>query len=76
LTITVNMHEAKSQLSRLVERVCQGEEVIIAKDGDPVARLVPVRALGKRPVGLFAGKLSIAEDFNAPLPDEFAGAAG
>jgi len=68
----VNMHEAKSQLSKLVERACLGEEVFIAKDGNPVVRLVPVAPAGvERPMGLYAGKIVIHADFDAPLPDEF-----
>jgi prevent-host-death family protein len=67
---TVNVHEAKTHLSRLLERVAAGEEVIIAKSGKPVARLVPVAAPGKRPLGLDAGKGWIADDFDAPLPQE------
>lgn len=67
---TVNVHEAKTHLSRLLERVAAGEEVIIAKSGKPVARLVPVATPGKRPLGLDAGKGWIADDFDAPLPPE------
>ena len=75
MAIIVNMHEAKSQLSKLVERVRSGEEVIIAKNGAPAARLVPVRLAGKRrPMGLYAGEIAIGEDFDAPLPDGFTGA--
>lgn len=76
MTITVNMHEAKTQLSKLVERVCQGEEVIIARDGAPVARLLAFRQKGDRPIGIFAGKFSVPEDFNEPLPDEYCGTTG
>jgi prevent-host-death family protein len=66
----VNVHEAKTHLSRLLERVQAGEEVTIAKAGRPVARLVPIAAPGKRPLGLDKGKAWIADDFNAPLPDD------
>ncbi len=66
----VNIHEAKTHLSRLLERVQAGEEVTIAKAGRPVARLVPIAAAGKRPLGLDKGKGWIADDFNAPLPDD------
>lgn len=76
MTITINMHEAKTQLSKLVERVCRGEEVVIARDGSPVARLVPYRQNGKRPEGIFAGKFFVPDDFNDPLPDEFSGITG
>lgn len=76
MTITINMHEAKTQLSKLIERACRGEEVVIARDGTPVARLVPIRQLGDRPMGLYAGKFSVPDDFNDPLPDEFGGTTG
>jgi prevent-host-death family protein len=68
MALLVNMHEAKSTLSRLVEQVEAGTEVTIAKAGVPVARLVPVEHKERR-LGLWTGKLSIAEDFDAPLPD-------
>ncbi len=68
---TVNVHEAKTHLSRLLEQVRQGEEVIIAKAGKPVARLVAVRQKPKRRrPGSARGTLSYADDFDAPLPDE------
>lgn len=76
MTITVNMHEAKTKLSKLVERACQGEDVIIARDGAPVVRLVAFRQKGARPVGIFAGKFSVPDDFNDPLPDEYCGTDG
>lgn len=76
MTITINMHEAKTQLSKLIERACQGEEVVIARDGTPVARLVPIRQLRDRPMGIYAGRFSVPEDFNDPLPDEFGGTIG
>ncbi len=71
----VNMHEAKTQLSKLVERACAGEEVVIARDGKPAVRLVPVEPSleGKRPIGLDEGKVIIHDSFFDPLPDEFTG---
>jgi prevent-host-death family protein len=67
----VNIHEAKTHLSRLLERVAMGEEVIIAKAGTPVAKLVPVNAAtGKFKFGSAQGKIVIADDFNDPLPKE------
>jgi prevent-host-death family protein len=66
----VNVHEAKTHLSRLLARVARGEEVIIAKAGRPVARLLPFAPQGKRPLGLDAGRVWIADDFDAPLPDD------
>ena len=67
----VNIHQAKTHLSRLLERVAMGEEVIIAKAGTPVARLVPIsRKLKKRVLGSAKGEFVVPDDFNAPLPDE------
>ena len=67
---TVNVHEAKTHLSKLLERVEAGEEVIIARAGEPVARLIPFARPGKRTLGLDADTGSIAADFDAPLPDQ------
>lgn len=68
---TVNIHAAKTQLSRLVDAAASGEEIIIAKSGKPVARLGPLAASEpRRRLGILAGKLSVPEDFDAPLPDE------
>jgi prevent-host-death family protein len=68
---TVNIHDAKTHLSRLLVRVEAGEEILIARAGRPIARLVPARrARGKRRPGRFVGKGRIADDFNAPLPPE------
>ncbi|HLA24289.1 MAG TPA: type II toxin-antitoxin system Phd/YefM family antitoxin [bacterium] len=66
----VNIYEAKTHLSRLIERVEQGEEVIIARAGRPVARLVPVRRRpGPRKPGSAKGQIRIRPDFDAPLPE-------
>lgn len=65
----VNMHEAKTRLSRLVEQVLEGDEVVIANNGRPVARLVPYRESGHRQFGSWAERLWIAEDFDE-TPDE------
>ena len=77
---TVNIHAAKTHLSRLVEEAAAGKEIVIAKAGAPRAKLVPLAATtgGKeRRLGLLAGRLSIPKDFDAPLPsdilDEFEG---
>ena len=67
---TVNVHEAKTHLSKLLERVEAGDEVIIARAGHPVARLIAFARPGKRPLGLDAGHGFIAPDFDAPLPDD------
>jgi len=68
----VNIHEAKTHLSRLLQRVAAGEEVTIARSGVPVARLVPVAPETKkiRPLGMDRGRIWIADDFDAPLPDD------
>ena len=61
----VNLHEAKTHLSRLVDRAAAGEEIVIARAGRPVARLVPLeRPAGPRPLGLYAGQISVAPDFD------------
>ena len=71
MTMTVNVHDAKTQLSRLLLRIGQGEEVIIARAGKPVARLVPFAAgPAPRVAGSARGQVWIAPDFNAPLPDD------
>ena len=67
---TLNIHAAKTQFSRLIEEVEEGEEVIIAKAGKPVARLVPIDKRAKRKLGLLTGRLMVPDDFDAPLPDE------
>lgn len=65
MTETVNIHQAKTHLSRLVERVEAGEEVVIARAGRPVARLVPYRrATGPRPLGIWRDRVTIAPDFD------------
>ena len=67
----INIHQAKTQLSRLVERVSAGEEIIIARAGKPVARLAPLEQTAKpRTPGLLKGKIWISKDFDAPLPDD------
>lgn len=68
---TVNIHEAKTHLSRLLEQVAGGEEVVIAKAGKAIARLVPLEATPKkRQLGLLKGKLNVPDDFDAPMADE------
>ena len=68
---TVNLHEAKTNFSRLVERAARGEEIVIAKTGRPLARLVPLaRRTTPRPLGLLAGQVTIGPDFDEPLPDD------
>ena len=68
---TVNIHEAKTHLSRLLERVADGEEIVIARAGKAIARLVPLDAMPKkRQLGLLKGKLNVPDDFDAPLTDD------
>jgi prevent-host-death family protein len=72
---TYNVHEAKTHLSRLIERVADGEEVIIARAGVPVARLVPLaRPEHARPLGTEIGRIVIPDDFDEPLPPDVLGA--
>jgi prevent-host-death family protein len=67
----VNIHEAKTHFSKLIARVQAGEEIVIALAGQPVAKLVPVvQASERRQPGSAAGRIRIAPDFNAPLPDD------
>ena len=66
----VNVHQAKTQLSRLLVQVEAGEEVIIARNGTPVARLVSLQKRGKRQPDIFKGKIVIPDSFFDPLPEE------
>ena len=73
----VNLHAAKTNLSRLVEEAAKGEDIVIAKAGRPIVRLVPVSANQRSRVsGSMKGKIHISEDFDAPLPDDLARAFG
>ena len=66
---TVNVREAKTQLSKLLDAVAEGEEVIISKAGKPAAKLVPVESrLSARKPGSMKGKIRMADDFDSPLP--------
>lgn len=67
--VYVGVHEAKSTLSELLRRAAAGEEVTITRDGEPVARLVPVPRRGPRVLGQDAGLLTVSGDFDDPLPD-------
>jgi prevent-host-death family protein len=69
---TVNIYQAKTQLSKLVDQAAAGNDVIIARNGKPVARLTRITGKHKRLIGFGAleGKGWIADDFDAPLPDE------
>ena len=68
---TVSVQEAKANLSRLLQGVEAGEEITIAREGTPVARLVPFTARLPRVPGRLKGQIVIADDFDDPLPDEF-----
>lgn len=66
----INIHEAKTHLSRLIERVESGEEITLARAGRPVAKLVPIpRRIEARRPGIWHGRVVIAPDFDAPLPE-------
>ena len=70
MTLIVNVHEAKTQLSRLLERVANGEEIVIAKAGKPVAILSPfTKQVARRTPGKDAGKVILTPDFDEPLPE-------
>jgi prevent-host-death family protein len=67
---TVNIHEAKTHLSRLIKQVLAGKEVVIARSNKPLVKLVPIEeALPPRRLGTAAGHVEMAEDFDAPLAD-------
>lgn len=76
----VNLYEAKTHLSALVERAAEGEEIVIAKAGKPLARLVSMASKAPKPkrrAGGWKGKLWVSSDFDAPLPaDLLAGFRG
>lgn len=68
---TVNVHEAKTHLSKLLKQVEEGEEIVIANAGKPVAKLTRVSSAGqKRIFGSEAGRFQVPDDFNDPLPDD------
>jgi prevent-host-death family protein len=68
---TVSIHKAKTQLSRLVEKACKGEDIVIARGSKPVVRLVAIQdARGNRKPGTLKGKIQIGREFFEPLPPE------
>jgi prevent-host-death family protein len=68
---TFTIHQAKTNLSKLIEEACQGEEVVIARGPEPVVRLVPIADVkGRRQPGVLRGKLRVGPEFFEPLPDE------
>jgi prevent-host-death family protein len=71
--MSVNVHEAKTHFSKLLERVSLGEEIVIARAGHPVAKLVPIaREVDERHPGSARGDVRVSDDFDAPLPDDVA----
>ena len=68
----VNIHQAKTHFSQLLQRVEAGEEITIARAGKPVARLIAIEPekKGVRPLGFAKGEIWVADDFDAPLPDD------
>ena len=75
--IAINLYDAKTHLSQLVDRAAAGEEIIIAKSGHPLARLVPLKPpTPPRVPGLLRGQIRVGADFNDPLPDEMEKAFG
>ena len=73
----VNIHEAKTHLSRLLEKIESGEDIVITRHGKPIARLIPFEepAIQRKPDCL-KGKIKMSEDFDAPLPDDIAESLG
>jgi prevent-host-death family protein len=71
MSVAVNVHEAKTHLSRLLEQAMAGEDVVIMRSGRPLVRLTPVAAAPRaRKIGSAAGVFTVPDDFDAPLPDE------
>lgn len=64
----VNMHEAKTTLSQLVEQAEKGEEILLARAGEPVARIVALKTGARRVLGQWRGRVRMSDDFDAPLP--------
>jgi prevent-host-death family protein len=68
---TITIHKAKTQLSKLIEEACRGEEIVIARGSEPVVRLVAIQSpKGDRKPGALKGKIHIGPEFFAPLPPE------
>jgi prevent-host-death family protein len=71
MSTIINIHDAKTHLSRIVDDVAAGAEVIIAKAGKPMARLVPLESkVRAKKLGLLKGRIEVPDDFNAPLPPQ------
>lgn len=74
MSTVINIHEAKTHLSRIVDEVAAGAEVVIAKAGKPMARLTPIAPpVKKKRLGLLKGKIKVPDDFNSPLDPEVIG---
>lgn len=69
--LNYNIHEAKTNLSNLIQKVESGEDVVIMRAGKPVARLTPYTKSEPRNLGVFKGKIKIPEDFDEPMPEEW-----
>lgn len=73
VVMTLNLYEAKTQLSALVDAAAAGDEIIISKNGRPMARLVAFKSVAKRKPGRLKGKIWMSDDFDAPMtPEELA----
>jgi prevent-host-death family protein len=70
MTKSVGVHEAKTHLSRMLELVEAGEEVVITRRGEAIARLVPAAKDDERRLGIDRGRYTVPDDFDAPLPDD------
>jgi prevent-host-death family protein len=71
MTVIVNVHQAKTHLSRLLDEVAAGAEVVIARAGRPVARLVPLEpVVRKKRLGALKGRIEVPDDFDAPMPPD------
>lgn len=70
MTITINVHAAKTNFSKILKRAESGEEIIIAKAGNPVAKLIPLNRKKKRVLGMAKGKVRVDDSFFEPLPDD------
>jgi prevent-host-death family protein len=70
MTKSVGVHEAKTHLSRLLEDVAAGEEIVITRRGEEIASLIPLRRSGARRLGMDRGRFVVPDDFDAPLADE------
>jgi prevent-host-death family protein len=74
--VTVNLHAAKTHLSRLVDEAAGGHEIVIAKAGKPMVRLVPIGPRRRTGFGELKGRMTVADDFDAPLPADVLRAFG